>query len=80
MSGTGKSEQGDADVISTVGKSREERLQMYMDTFSDEFKASWDLNGEEEADRRGRRPMKFRDFANHQLDRIESDVSTRLIL
>lgn len=76
MSGKCKVELGYAAThISTVGKSRPERLQLYMDTFTDQFKASWDINGDEEPDRRGRRPMKFLDFANHQLDLIETDVS-----
>lgn len=44
MSGKGKIVE---DVISTVGMSREERLKMFMDTFTEEYKAYWDSDYDE---------------------------------
>ena len=66
----------DVESLSMVGRSREERLEMFMNTFNDEFKACWDSDDAGVDPHTGRRPMKFRDFASHQLDMIETDVST----
>ncbi|KAL1831695.1 hypothetical protein ACET3Z_001346 [Daucus carota] len=63
----------DVESLSMVGRSREERLEMFMNTFNDEFKACWDSDDAGVDPHTGRRPMKFRDFASHQLDMIETD-------
>lgn len=42
------------------------------ETFTDEWKSSWD-DSDDEVDNEGRRPMKFRDFASHELDMLETD-------
>ncbi|KAL8105401.1 hypothetical protein AgCh_029269 [Apium graveolens] len=69
----GKSEQSD-DVETSGAKSREERLLMFMDRYSEKFKRDYDE--EAAADgvcRDGRRSMAFRDYASHELDVFETD-------
>lgn len=63
------------DLILLPGRSREERLKNFIDSFTEEEKAEWDTDGEEE-DENGRHSMTFEEYVSHRLDMMESDVSS----
>lgn len=62
------------DLVLLQGNSREERLKNFIDSFTEEEKAEWDTDGEE--DEMGYHSMTFEEYVSHRLDMMESDVST----
>lgn len=58
---------------SKLPPSREERLQMYMDSFPEEQRARLGLPEDYEIDENGRHSLTFKEFCSHQLDMMESE-------
>lgn len=63
------------DVETSEGKTREERLQMYMENIT-EFGRRIFGPDDEEVDEDGCHEMTLREFCSHELDMIENGVST----
>lgn len=74
MGSKGKRVEGSDDLILLRGRSREERLKNFIDSFTEEEKAEWDTDDEE--DENGRHSMSFEEYVSHRLDMMESDVSS----
>ncbi|WOH07184.1 hypothetical protein DCAR_0626613 [Daucus carota subsp. sativus] len=71
MGSNGKRVEGSGDLILLRGRSREERLKNFIDSFTEEEKAEWDTDDEE--DENGRHSMSFEEYVSHRLDMMESD-------